>query len=287
MYFGVTMMPLVIALSVLIGVSLGLLGGGGSILTVPILVYVAGMETKAAIAMSLLVVAVTSAVGVVSHARAGRVQFRTGALFGVAGMVGAYAGGRIAAFIPGTWLLVGFGLMMLATGFALLRSRQAEAPALQKLPVFRVLLDGVVVGLVTGLVGAGGGFLVVPALVLLGGMPMNVAVGTSLFVIALKSSAGFAGYLHSVEIDWGLAAGVTAAATVGGFFGSRLVGKISETALRRGFAGFVLVMAVVLLVKELPSELGLHLGALSAVGLGAATLALLALAATHLVRRES
>ncbi len=279
------MLPVVIALSVLIGVSLGLLGGGGSILTVPILVYVAGVETKAAIATSLLVVAVTSAAGVFSHARAGRVRFRTGALFGVAGMVGAYAGGRMGAFIPGVWLLVAFGLMMLATGFALLHSRAPEQAVVKELPVFRVLLDGVVVGLVTGLVGAGGGFLVVPALVLLGGMPMNVAVGTSLFVIALKSSAGFAGYLHSVDIDWTLAFAVTAAATAGSFVGSRFVGKISETALRKGFAGFVLLMAVVLLVKELPGELGLHLGAVGAVGLGAAVLALLAIAAKHMARR--
>ena len=281
------MLPVVIVLSVLIGVSLGLLGGGGSILTVPILVYVAGVEAKAAIATSLLVVAVTSAAGVFSHARAGRVRFRTGALFGVAGMVGAYAGGRIGAFVPGVWLLVAFGLMMLATGFALLRSRVPERAVVKELPVFRVLLDGVVVGLVTGLVGAGGGFLVVPALVLLGGMPMNVAVGTSLFVIALKSSAGFAGYLHSVDIDWTLAFAVTAAATAGSFLGSRLVGKISETALRKGFAGLVLLMAVVLLVKELPAELGLHLGASSAIGLGAAVLALLTIAAKHMLRRAS
>ncbi|MEZ4220518.1 MAG: sulfite exporter TauE/SafE family protein [Polyangiaceae bacterium] len=281
------MMPLVILLSVLIGVSLGLLGGGGSILTVPILVYVAGVDAKAAIATSLLVVAATSAAGVVSHARAGRVRFRTGAIFGAAGMVGAYAGGRLAAFIPGVWLLVGFGLMMLATGFALLRGRGDQAPRVGELPVARVLLDGVIVGLVTGLVGAGGGFLVVPALVLLGGMPMNIAVGTSLFVIALKSSAGFVGYLHSVQIDWMLALTVTAAAIVGSFFGARLVGRISEAALRRGFAGFVLLMAVVILVKELPAELGLRLGALSALGVGAATLSLLAALAGRMVRSQT
>ena len=164
------MIALAVVLAVFVGVSLGLLGGGGSILAVPLLVYVAGMDAKEAIATSLLVVGTTSAVALIPHARAGRVRWRTGLLFGAAGMVGAYAGGRVAEFIPGTVLLVAFSLMMLATAVAMIRGRRAPAkPAHTELPVGRVLLDGVVVGLVTGLVGAGGGFLIVPALVLLGG----------------------------------------------------------------------------------------------------------------------
>jgi len=173
------MIAVIIAASLLIGVSLGILGGGGSILTVPILVYLAGMETKQAIATSLFVVGVTSAAGVVSHARAGRVRWRTGLLFGLAGMTGAYAGGRLAEFIPGTILLLAFALMMIATAFAMIRGRRRTPKKVHhELPVLHVLLDGIVVGLVTGLVGAGGGFLVVPALALLGGLPMTVAVGT-------------------------------------------------------------------------------------------------------------
>ncbi|MBC7291874.1 MAG: sulfite exporter TauE/SafE family protein, partial [Actinotalea sp.] len=262
------MIPVAIALAVLVGLSLGLLGGGGSILTVPLLVYVAGVETKAAIATSLLVVGVTSAVGALSHARAGRVQWRTGLLFGGAGMVGAYAGGRLAQFIPGEVLLLAFALMMIITAVAMLRGRKNVDPSKVhgRLPVGRVLLDGAVVGLVTGLVGAGGGFLVVPALALLGGLPMPVAVGTSLVVIAIKSFGGLAGYLASVQVDWGLALGVTAAAVVGALLGGRLVGRTKPDTLRKAFGWFVLVMGAFILVQEAPADWRLPaVGALAAL----------------------
>lgn len=250
------MIAVLVAASLLIGVSLGILGGGGSILTVPLLVYLAGMETKEAIATSLFVVGVTSAAGVVSHARAGRVRWRTGLLFGLAGMIGAYAGGRLAEFIPGSVLLIGFALMMVATAFAMIRGRRAASKkAHHELPVLRVLLDGIVVGLVTGLVGAGGGFLVVPALALLGGLPMTVAVGTSLLVIAMKSFAGLAGYLASVHIDWGFAALVTVTAVVGSLIGGSLAGRIPQDALRKSFGWFVAVMGVFVLSQQVDSDL--------------------------------
>lgn len=249
------MIALAVVLAVFIGVSLGLLGGGGSILAVPLLVYVVGMDAKEAIATSLLVVGATSAVALIPHARAGRVRWRTGLVFGAAGMVGAYAGGRVAEFIPGTVLLVAFALMMLATAVAMIRGRRAPStPAHTDLPVGRVLLDGVVVGLVTGLVGAGGGFLIVPALVLLGGMPMSAAVGTSLLVIAMKSFAGLAGYLASVEIDWPVALAITGAAVIGSLLGSRLSGLVPPDTLRKAFGWFVVVMGVVVLVQQVPSE---------------------------------
>jgi hypothetical protein len=241
-------MAVVLVLSVGVGVALGMLGGGGSILTVPLLVYVAGLDAKEAIATSLFVVGVTSAVGALSHARAGRVRWRTGLLFGAAGMAGAYAGGRVAEYLPGSLLLVAFGLMMLATAVAMLRGRRApEGTVHTELPLLHVGLHGVVVGVVTGLVGAGGGFLVVPALVLLGGLPMGAAVGTSLVVIAMKSAAGLAGYLHSVQIDWGLALAVTAAAVLGSVLGGRLVGRVDPDVLRRAFGWFVVVMGVFVL----------------------------------------
>jgi len=247
---------LAIVLAVLVGVTLGLLGGGGSILAVPLLVYVAGMDAKEAIATSLLVVGTTAAVALVPHARAGRVRWRTGLLFGAAGMTGAYAGGRIAEFIPGDVLLVAFALMMLATAAAMIRGRRApDRPAHTELPVARVLLDGVVVGLVTGLVGAGGGFLIVPALVLLGGLPMPVAVGTSLLVIAMKSFAGLAGYLASVQIDWPIALGVTAAAVLGSLVGSRLTGVVHPETLRKAFGWFVVAMGMFVLVQQAPAAL--------------------------------
>ncbi|ALV32263.1 sulfite exporter TauE/SafE family protein [Streptomyces sp. CdTB01] len=250
------MIAVIIAASLLIGVSLGVLGGGGSILTVPILIYLAGMETKEAIATSLFVVGVTSAAGVVSHARAGRVRWRTGLLFGLAGMTGAYAGGRLAEYIPGGVLLLAFALMMIATAVAMIRGRrQAPKKVHHELPVLHVLLDGIVVGLVTGLVGAGGGFLVVPALALLGGLPMTVAVGTSLLVISMKSFAGLAGYLASVHIDWGFAALVTATAVVGSLLGGLLAGRIPQDALRKSFGWFVAVMGVFVLGQQISSDL--------------------------------
>ncbi len=245
-----------LAAAILIGVTLGLLGGGGSILTVPILVYIARVPAKEAIAMSLFVVGVTAAFAVIPHARAGRVRWRTGVIFGLAGMTGAYAGGRIAEYIPGQWLLVGFAIMMVATAVAMLRGRRSrtDRPVPHELPIAHVLADGVVVGLVTGLVGAGGGFLVVPALALLGGLPMATAVGTSLLVIAMKSTAGLAGYLHSVHIHWGLALAVTAAAVAGSVLGGRLAGRISHDTLRRAFGWFVIAMAAFVLLQQAPTS---------------------------------
>ena len=248
-----------LALSVLIGVSLGLLGGGGSILTVPILTYVGGLDPREAIAASLFVVGVTSAVSAVSHARAGRVQWRTGLVFGAASMAGAFAGGLLGGRIPGTILMIAFALMMVATSVAMIRGRRKKAAgdgAPARLPIGKILAEGLVVGLVTGLVGAGGGFLVVPALALLGGLPMPLAVGTSLVVIAMKSFAGLGGYLTSVSLDWGLVGAVTAAAVVGSLLGARLAGKIPEAALRKGFGIFVLLMGAFVLVQELGALAG-------------------------------
>lgn len=246
------MLTIVLLLSVLIGVSLGLLGGGGSILTVPILTMAAGMETKAAIASSLFVVAVTSAAGAISHARAGRVRWRVGIIFGLAGMAGAFGGGRIAAYIPGSVLMTLFGLMMAATAIAMLRGPTTAKPStVTDLPTSKIIAEGVVVGVVTGLVGAGGGFLVVPALVLLGGLSMELAVGTSLVVISMKSFAGLAGHLGHVSIDWPIVLAVTGTAVIGSFIGGRLAGRIPPATLRRGFGVFIIVMAVVVLGKEL------------------------------------
>ncbi len=245
-------------LSVLIGVSLGLLGGGGSILTVPLLVYALGVEEKAAIASSLVVVGSTSAVAVVAHARAGNVVWRIALLFAGAGMAGAFVGGRVAKFLPASVLLVLFAVIMGATAFFMWRGRKpasSDSGHPRPLPVTTILVEGLVVGLVTGLVGAGGGFLVVPALALLGGLSMQKAVGSSLVVIALKSFAGFAGYASHVEVPWTLTGVVTAAAIVGSFGGAALAKRVAPEQLRKGFALFVLTMAVFLLAKQLPTLL--------------------------------
>lgn len=294
-------LPVIIgtALAVLIGVALGLLGGGGSILTVPILVYVIGVPAHEAIALSLLVVGTTSIAALAPHARGGRVRWRTGLLFGATAMVGAYIAGRLAHYVPATVLLLLFGGMMLITAIAMMRGGKSKPDAaaalsagapeasFRELPIFKIVLEGLAVGAVTGLVGAGGGFLVVPALVLLGKLPMRVAVGTSLLVIAMKSFAAFAGYVQTVSVDWPLAALVTAAAVVGSFGGSALAGRVPEGMLRRGFAWFVVIMAVFILFQEVPRAFGAPLDLATAwpLVLGASAIPAV-LAAIDLVRRS-
>ncbi|WP_163376924.1 sulfite exporter TauE/SafE family protein [Dietzia sp. Alg238-R159] len=245
---------IVVALAVLVGLSLGLLGGGGSILVVPLLTYIGGLDPKEAIATSLFVVGATSLVSLFGHARKGNVQWRTGLIFGAAGMVGAFLGGLAGGYIPGTVLMVAFAIMMIATAGAMIKGRKDRDGQSNDHhhPLWRILLDGLVVGAATGLVGAGGGFLVVPALVLLAGLPMTAAVGTSLLVIAMKSFAGLGGYLTSVSLDWPLVAAVTAAAIAGSFVGIRLTSVVPEKALRRGFGFFVLIMGAFVLSQELP-----------------------------------
>lgn len=251
-----------LALALLVGVSLGLLGGGGSILTVPILTYVIGMEPREAIASSLLIVGITSVGGLIAHAREQRVRWNVGVLFGIAGMGGAFLGGLAGGVIPGVVLMILFAIMMVVTAIAMIRGRKTEAApssetGKKQLPLVRIVGDGAIVGFATGLVGAGGGFLIVPALNLLGGLPIAVAVGTSLLVIVLKSFAGFAGYLLSVQINWPVVGAFSATALIGSFIGSRIAGIIPEQALRKGFGVFVLVMGAFVLFQEAPSLVAL------------------------------
>jgi uncharacterized membrane protein YfcA len=245
------MMWLGYVLSLLIGVSLGFFGGGGSILTVPLLVYVFGLDPKTAIASSLLVVGTASTSGAIHHWRAGNVNLRTGLLFGAAGMTGAYIGGRVGAYLDGTLLLLLFACMMVLTSVAMWQGRRARSPgpATQGATV-RLVLQGLAVGSFTGLVGAGGGFLIVPALTLWAGLSMHVAVGTSLLVIVLNTMAGFLGYLNHVQVDFKLIGAVSVIAIAGSFVGSALATKINPASLRRAFAVFVLAMAAFILVRE-------------------------------------
>ncbi|MFJ6577270.1 sulfite exporter TauE/SafE family protein [Streptomyces sp. NPDC091368] len=256
------MTALVVAASLLVGVSLGALGGGGSILTVPLLVYLAGQDTRTAITTSLFVVGVTSLAALVPHARAHRVRWRTGLLFGAFSMAGAYGGGRLAAYVPATVLLVAFALMMLATAAAMLRGprpgRERARRTRADLPLKQVAAEGLAVGAVTGLVGSGGGFLVVPALAVLGGLPMGLAVGTSLLVIAMNSFAGLAGHLSGIQVDWSLALTVTAAAVAGSLAGGRLAGRVPRETLRRVFGWFVVAMGVFVLAQQLDPAVWAH-----------------------------
>jgi uncharacterized membrane protein YfcA len=265
------MIALTVALAVFVGISLGLLGGGGSILTVPLLAYVGGLDPKQAISTSLLVVGVTSAVGAITHARAGRVRWKVAAVFGAAAMAGAYTGGRLAHFIPGNILLIAFAVIMITAAVAMLRGRRDLADESGgPLPIGKILLQGGVVGMISGLVGAGGGFLLVPALALLGGLPMPVAVGTSLVVISMQSFAGFAGHLSGESIDWKLAAMVTAAAVAGSIAGGMLTSYVQPATLRKAFGWFVLAMAAVVLAKEANIWIGAAVAIVAAIAGGMA-----------------
>lgn len=243
-----------LALGALIGLSLGLLGGGGSILTVPIFVYVLGIEAKSAIAMSLAVVGATSLFGAAGHWRAGNVDGRVAAVFGAVAMVGTYAGARLAAFFSGAAQLTLFATVMLAAAYFMFRpvrltpSDKGGVP--QRMPLGLVMVEGLAVGVLTGLVGVGGGFLIVPALVLLGKLPMKQAVGTSLLVIALKSAAGFVGYLGQVEVQWAFMAAFTAVATAGILAGTYLVRFVPQATLQRAFAVFLVAMGTMILYQN-------------------------------------
>lgn len=246
-----------VALGFLVGLSLGLLGGGGSILTVPILVYVLGFEAKEAIAGSLAVVGLVALVGSWRHARAGQVEGRTAAVFGAVAMAGAYGGARGARLVSGEAQLVLFAVVMLAVAGFMLRQRPATTESRAAAPSWVVVaLAALGVGALTGVVGIGGGFLIVPALVLLLDVPMKRAVGTSLLVIFFNAAAGFAGYVGQVALPWGLLAAFGACAVAGIVAGSHLVHYVSPRVLRRAFAFFLVGVAFWMLVRNLPAMVG-------------------------------
>lgn len=239
---------LIVAGGLLIGGSLGLLGGGGTVLTLPLLLLL-GVEPKPAIALSLVVVAATAAVAAAGHARAGHVDWRAAALFGPTTAAGGYAGGRAAEWIAGEALLLLFTALMVAAAVAMLRARPAREQAPQRHPGV-LALQGALLGAVTGLVGAGGGFLFVPVFALLGGMTMQRAVGTSLAVLTLNALAALAGHLGHVAIRPELAAPLTAASVTGAWAGALLAGRAPEALLRRVFGILVLLVAAWMLARS-------------------------------------
>ncbi|HUG02014.1 MAG TPA: sulfite exporter TauE/SafE family protein [Longimicrobiales bacterium] len=242
-----------LALAMLIGLSLGLLGGGGSILTVPVFVYVLGIEAKPAIAMSLAVVSATAAVGAASHWREGNVAWRTAALFAPFAMAGTYAGARLSQAFSGAAQLTLFALVMLAAAAFMLRGRREayiDERAASAGGLALVALLGLAVGALTGLVGVGGGFLIVPALVLLARVPMKRAVGTSLLVIALNAASGFWGYLGLVEVRWGFMAAFAGVAIIGILVGTSLARHAPARALRTAFGVFLIAMGLLILYQN-------------------------------------
>lgn len=251
-------------LAALIGISVGLLGGGGAILAVPIFKYVLGFGTKEAIASSLVVVGVTSLFGGAEHWREGHVRPRIALVFGVFAAAGAYGGAQLAALFSGAAQLILLAAVMLVAAFFMFRNNDKgsdedeedgdpESPSVAGLPIWRavgLVGLGVAVGVLTGLVGVGGGFLIVPALVLLGQLRMEEAVGTSILVIAMNSGAGFVGYLGKVELQWGLLALFTALAVAGSFAGTYLVRFVPSGTLQKAFAVFLVGIAIFILYQN-------------------------------------
>lgn len=252
-------LTLTFTLALIIGVTLGLLGGGGAILAVPVLTYITGLEPVEAIPSSLLIVGVTSSVSLILHALKRRVKWRIGLIFGVAAMVGAFAGGRLGAYVPSAVLMFSFAAVMVAAAVAMLRGRREGADGedqARELPIMKIVATGAAVGLVSGFVGAGGGFLIVPALALLARLPMSSAVATSLLIITMQSASGLAGYALSTPLDWSLALTIAGVAVAGSFVGFWLSNRLPDRGLRKGFGVFVLAVAAIVVVEETLQLLG-------------------------------
>jgi uncharacterized membrane protein YfcA len=241
---------------VAIGLLLGTIGGGGSILTVPILVYLLGEDVHEATATSLVIVGLTALVGAVPHARAGRVAPATALLFGGAGIGGAFVGAALNARVSGPVILLLFGLLMLVVAARLAfgrrpkersRAKPEGAPGASR---WAVGASGLGVGMLTGFFGVGGGFLIVPALVLVLGLPMGLAVGTSLLIIGINAGAGVVAHLGSGGIDLPLALLFVAGGFAGAALGGSMAGSIDERRLSRAFAGFVALVGVYLVVRN-------------------------------------
>lgn len=240
------------------GVVLGLFGSGGSIIALPALMFLLGIEAKSAIAMSLGIVAVTATLTSWDHWRRGNVDVRVALVFGLFGIVGTFGGAKLGVLTPVTVQLTLFALVMYAAAWKMLKPQPVyagglpppERPAEARLG--HVAAHGIGVGVLTGLVGVGGGFLIVPALALLSGLPMRLAIGTSLAIVAAKSYAGFLGYLGSVPIDWGVMASFTAVTIAGSFVGTRLAHRFSQEMLKKSFGGFLVIVASYILLKSVP-----------------------------------
>lgn len=252
--------------SILIGVSLGLIGGGGSILTVPVLVYLFSVDAVMATAYSLFLVGTTSLVGSVRYFQKGLVNVKTAIVFGLPAIVAVFLTRKvIVPWIPSEIMTIGdlvitksimmmllFAVLMIAASASMIRkSKKSTAEeGEQKFNYPLILVEGLVVGVLTGLVGAGGGFLIIPALVVLSKLPMKEAVGTSLVIIAAKSLIGFLGEADLASFDWTLLLSLTGFAIIGIFIGTYLSKKVSGETLKPAFGWFVLVMGIYIILKE-------------------------------------
>ena len=253
--------------SVIIGIALGLIGGGGSILTVPVLVYLFGIDPVIATAYSLFIVGTTSLVGAIPKYRQGLVNLKRAVIFGIPSIVAVFITRKfLVPLIPhhifnaGSFeitkpilIMVLFAILMVAAAYSMIKNGEKEndGTQLQTFNYPMIILEGAVVGILTGFVGAGGGFLIIPALVIFSKLPMKLAVGTSLVIIAAKSLIGFTGDLSHYDMDWKLLFIVTAAAVLGIFVGNAINKKMPGERLKKWFGWFVLIMGIYIIVKEL------------------------------------
>ena len=240
------------------GLLLGLLGSGGSIVTLPALIYLAGVDVKPAMAMTFGIVAITAAFATIQHGWKGRVKLQVAAVFGLTGMAGTYLGARMGVWMPDTLQMIMFASTMLIAAWRMCASQPlrqvAMGPTLDSdqasFRLAHLAVHGVAVGVLTGMVGVGGGFLIVPALVLLSGLSIRDAVGTSLVVVALKSVAGFAGYVGEVDIDYSMMLGFSLVAIIGSLAGAVLSNRISGERLKTVFGIFLVFMAGGILLES-------------------------------------
>ncbi|MCT3943010.1 sulfite exporter TauE/SafE family protein [Elizabethkingia anophelis] len=251
--------------SVLIGVSLGLIGGGGSILTVPVLVYLFGIGTVQATVYSLFIVGVTSIAGSVSYFRKAWVDFKTVIIFGVPSVISVFLSRNfLLPAIPQKLIQIGsititkdnfimllFAVLMVGAAYKMIRKIQSENLTESNSGYLLAVVQGIIVGLLTGLIGAGGGFMIIPALVGLLKMPMKTAIGTSLAIIALNSVSGFIFSLHHTIIHWPFLLGITAMAVIGIYIGNFFSRRIDGKKLKPAFGWFILVMGTYILAKEI------------------------------------
>jgi len=233
---------LALCLATLVGVSLGALGGGGSIITTPILVYVEHVRPDHAVGMSLVIVGVTSFIGASLHLRRGNVALKSGLLFALTGMAGSYIGSTGTHLISRRVLMLIYSGIMLVVGYAMLRRRTTKPDSSKPANAYLCLIAGFFVGLLTGFLGVGGGFLIVPFLVLFGGLDIRLAAGTSLAVIAFNSITGVLGQLRFAPIDWNIAMGFLVFSLAGMVVGSSVSARLPAASLRRIFGTAVLIL---------------------------------------------
>jgi uncharacterized protein len=246
----IMLVAVALAIGSALGLVLALMGGGGAILAIPALVYLLHVDPRPAVAASLAAVGVGALSGLLGHARAGRVDWSLAARFGLAGALGALGGAWLNQRVPGERLLALLGLLMLAAAYLMANRPIAIQRELHSNSWWRPPVLGIAVGLLTGFFGVGGGFVIIPALTLGLGLPMRLAVGTSLAVIAVNSAAGLLGYIGSGAFDWQITPLVAAGSVAGGLIGSRLAGSLPEHGLRRGFAVLVGPVAVYLVYQN-------------------------------------